>query len=182
MVSKLDSFLLDLCTRFSHWLQRTTGLTNFFIAKIGVALVVLNMVVWLLNYLHRFLIEPTSTGTLFFVGPIVFFAIWRSLALAKAEERLLSDTPAIDRMLMSSLALRLVWMFFLAQEGLIFGLSVKRMHHIVLEIFGGLGWSFGMVIFSYFVAVHPMPPGKSRLREFVDSIGLRKAIPVPAEN
>ncbi len=35
LVEKIDALLLQFCTRFSHWSQRTTGRTNYFVAKGG---------------------------------------------------------------------------------------------------------------------------------------------------
>ena len=46
----IDDSVLKVCTRFSHWFQRKTGRTNFFIVKIGLFFLVLATMIHVMNY------------------------------------------------------------------------------------------------------------------------------------
>lgn len=51
----IDAWILGICTKFTHHFQRTTGLTNYFPAKVGVAFVFIEIMISIMNYFHRFL-------------------------------------------------------------------------------------------------------------------------------
>jgi hypothetical protein len=56
-----------------------------------------------------------------------------------------------------------------------------QIHYPVIEAMYEIGWALGQVIFYYFVAVDPMPPGKNKLAEFVKNL-FKVLTPVKNEN
>ena len=116
MFEKIDSGILAACTKFSHALQRMTGLTNYFVAKIGVALVAVSLLLEVLNQLHPFLRIRNSWVDLLFDALIFATLIDRSLQLTKAEDSLWAgkNTKPIGLMKYTTRPeWRLLWMVLL---------------------------------------------------------------------
>src|SRR5579872_2504504 len=86
--AQIDAAILNACTSFSHRLQRTVGLTNYFVAKIGIALTALSCVVDVLNYVGKFLDNSHSLIGLILDFAILTQMIFRSILCSEAEETL----------------------------------------------------------------------------------------------
>ena len=56
--------------------------------------------------------------------------------------------------------------------------TVYRRSEASAEIF----FSTGFTIFYYFIAVQPLPPGKSRVRQWIEGLGILKPALASAEN
>jgi hypothetical protein len=175
---RLDNFLIAKATSAAHRFQRLTGLTTYFIARIGVAISALSIIVEMLNYLYPFLSGKTSMGAMIIGFLCLLLAIQYSIVLGKAEESVGSNVkPAI---LLPFITRSYVWRIFWLW-GLAFDLVVFFAHHsrfVVLEFLWGPGYPLGLVIFFYFVKVDPLPPGKSKVREWIEGFtAVREQVP-----
>lgn len=164
MLKKVDSFLLSACTKFSHALQRATGITCYFIAKLGVAIVGICVLVQILNYISPFVGEKTSL-LLFLVDFIIVADVYqRSRACTKAEEHVFSGQLTKPRYILQYQItfFRILWLVIAIWDAM----TVLFDHRSFLHILYNDSFATGMVIFHYFIAVDPLPPGVSKVREF----------------
>lgn len=171
MIKKIDTFLLSCCTRFSHALQRTTGLTCYFVAKIGIGLVALNMIVEILDYYLKFLVAHTQLFGVIMNAIILVIMVARTAELAKAEENIGNKTK--PRQLLRYIFpwwWRIFWLTFFIWDSLATVFIQRRSHHHFLDFVDTLFFSMGLVIFYYFVAVDPLPPGTSKVKKFINSL------------
>ena len=61
----IDSWVLSLCEKFSHWFQEVTGRTNYFIAWLGVMAASIGTILHIINHFNKFLLIPTSFSRTF---------------------------------------------------------------------------------------------------------------------
>jgi len=181
ILETVDDKLLDLCTKSSHKLQRATGITNYFVAKVGVGISSYALVIDLVNYVYQFFPEK---GSIFSAGiEVICFAdmIVRSIHCAKADKNLDNIKPAFLFTYTRSNFCRLLWAgWFLFDVGTLF-LEKLPVHYQTLYISRRVLFSLGLAIFYYFIAVNPLPPGKSKVREWIDSFG-KVLRPITQEN
>jgi len=187
LIERCDQTILGACTRFSHWLQRLTGRTNFFIAKIGLGIATISILVEIANYFSKFLVHKTNLFDVAFGGLVVLALTVDVYLCNKAEE----DTVTPERFmpmirmgpLMDNLLVRV-----LAVTTSILVITLRlvniwpEMKYPLLEVLYRL-YGLGFTIFLYFIAVDPLPPGKSKVREWLEgfkfAFGLKPAtIPV----
>jgi hypothetical protein len=172
MFQALDKALLSLAAKFAHRLQRLTGLTSYFIARLGVTISVLALLVYALNYGHHFLAHTSSFFGMVSSGICLLPLVWRSILVQKAEENLGSDVkPAILIVQLSEHWFwRMLWLSIMP-VGILLGWGCfMRSHYLVYEVFNEVGYPLGISLFSYFIMVDPLPPGKSKLREWLGSL------------
>lgn len=168
MLEKLDNFILAGCTKFSHWFQRLTGRTNYFLAKIGLILTVASISVSVISYVLPILPIKRPLWFVFLLGLIAIFEIGRMTKLDKAEKNAMSsaeqtkpffnNTGKVDRM---------IW-FFLSGWSIIVTSTVTPIS--VFVIIDSCFFPVGLLIFHYFIEVNPLPPCKSKIKEFSESI------------
>jgi hypothetical protein len=169
----IDFWLMIAATKISHRLQRATGLTCYFVARVGLAISVLSLV-----YCAVIVVFMTFPfwGTFFKLSTVLFFGIicgqqWkRSHELIKAEERLYnSSQPTLSQFVRTPGPARVFWAI-----GTVFGVAFDVYFGLVDKtapyLFQQCGFYIGMTIFSYFGSVVPLPPGKSKLRKWIDSM------------
>ena len=169
----IDGRILAVCKKISHALQRGTGLTNFFVAKIGIAFTALNLLIGIGNYFLHFLRRPTPT--IMICGPMMICllsAILRSIDLSRAENDLLGVEKAQRHTLTSTPFWRLLWSGWSIIDALTFFLSPSYPSPL-LEFCWQCLFSWGLTIFYYFVAVDPLPPAKSHIRGWMESLSVK---------
>jgi hypothetical protein len=162
----IDSAILVVCTRISHALQRAVGLTNYFIAKVGVGISALTLFADITNYFHQFLSDKSSLSYVMLLLFILYTLVYRSLACAKAEDYLWSGKvlKPSEILIFKNRFVRLLWLVFLTCDVC---LLPYRLHkYPLIDIFDKSGFSIGLFIFYYFIAVDPLPPGTSKVKEF----------------
>jgi hypothetical protein len=174
MLERLDNLILSQATKIAHRFQRLTGLTTYFIANIGVGFSSLAIILDIFNYFYPFLLHKTPLFGLIMDILIVFMMIKDSIFLIKANEHVGSNVkPAeIYRALIWGSFLRPFWFGFLILDIISFISFISLFHKYkfaVPSFFGDVGFSLGLTIFYYFVAVEPLPPGKSKIREWIES-------------
>ena len=172
-IRALDDALLRVCTKVSHALQRATGLTNYFIAKLGLAFTGVAIVIDILNYLHKFLSKDTPMA-LMVLDVIILLEIYlRTWLLTKAEEQLWIDSTTKPRMLLFDVKRppwwRITWIIGFIFVSILCAIKPPEGPYRFLEWVAGPVFPFGLVIFYYFVAVDPLPPGKNKVREWIES-------------
>jgi hypothetical protein len=82
---KIDSFILAGCTKFSHWLQRLTGLTNYFLANIGTTLTAVAAMMVILNYFHQIFLFATRLFDLIMNLLMLAILLRQSFTCTKAQ-------------------------------------------------------------------------------------------------
>lgn len=181
MFKRLDDFLLHKAERFAHWFQRMTGRTNFWLAKLCfVAYCLGGGVSMLLVPVPRAIAGPNADAMNWFgpvmMGTVLLVGTWRLFPyIARVEEHYLSGnhTAHAFTLLMSQLwPLRLLTMVMRLPATFTLAYSLLDPSHAV-----ALGGGAGLVLFSwtgvccyYFASVVPLPPGKSKVREFLESL------------
>jgi hypothetical protein len=172
MFEKLDKTALALATKIAHKLQRLTGLTSYSVARIGIAISATTLILGAINYGRQFLAFHTSFSEMVGNGICLIPLVWRTAILQKAEESLGSNVkPAILLIqLTESPRWRLIWAIVLLVEALFSWPALIRSHYIFCEGFYAVGYPLGVLVFSYFVAVDPLPPGTSKLREWLGNL------------
>lgn len=171
MIRAVDAAILGICTKFSHALQRAIGLTNYFIAKLGLAMSATDVVVEAINYFHPFLHSKTKWWLLVLYTMLLVEFYLRTLFLTKAEEHLWSGSCTKPQEL-KNLCIwwwRVTWLFWLGLDLSVYTFSHLRGPYWFLEFVCQTWFSGGLVIFYYFVAVDPLPPGKSWLRKWIEN-------------
>ena len=171
MLNKLDEFTLYKFTKFAHWFQRLTGRTNYFLAKMGVLLILVSITATIVSYVAP-MVPKEDRPSLFFVffsGFIGMGEIWRMSELDKAEEDVLN--PSRSNPAKRNFAIdpthRVFWIF-----ACVFIVFVSA----VVPEFNTIWWlgrnllPFGILAFRYFIDVDPLPPGKSKVKEFFEAI------------
>jgi len=180
----LDEGVLALCTKFSHWLQRLTGRTNYFLAKIGVIMSFFSILTEIFNYFQPILRYPTSLFSVVIDCLVVTNCVARVWDCDKMEEANgTSDTQIKSRW--DNPTWRLIWLIFTAWDlyGTI-GLINTHSHipFLPLELVSQ-SFAIDLAVFYYFVAVHPLPPGKSKVRQWVESLsGVKNLEPATAKS
>lgn len=160
-----DNKVLEVCTKSSHKLQKATGLTNYFVAKMGVGITSLSLTVDIVNFLHQFLPYKTPTSGLVLDGLCFLNMISNSIDCTKAEDRLDDIKPSFLFRYRNRYN-RFLWWGFLIFDSIRFYFSHQYnfLNFARTEFF-----SVGLLIFYYFIAVDPLPPGKSKIREWIES-------------
>ena len=156
----VDTLLLRLCTKFSHALQRATGLTCYFVAKVGCGIVAISVVKIFLSDGSRHWVAA------FFIFIWVTDMIYRTIQLGKIEDHFHSAATTKHAFVKhsDSIIARIIWLLFFALDVILRG------------DLGNKGLSFGLLVFYYFVAVDPMPPGKSKVREWIENLGRKQVL------
>lgn len=170
LLERADNFLFAQATKFAHAVQRLTGLTTYFIAKLGVGVVAISIIIDILNYFYQFLTFKTYgwAAAVNLIG-VVLVISW-SRTLQKAED-CLGDAikPAELGTLMVRGALwRKIYLFVFVMA--LIGYCVHPGKFVVLQFWDSPGFPLGMLIFTYFLAVDPLPPGRSKVREWLESL------------
>lgn len=163
MLERIDSWVLERCTVFSHWLQRNTGLTNFFVAKMGVFISTFSCIYGITGYFFHFSGLEVSLGelSLKLIGVMTMYYLLHPLN--ENEDRVYSG-KAFFGSLMPVPAIRLLYLFlsFMIFPAIIQGETFSRI--LSKEVF-----SVGIAIYGYFSSITPLPPGRSKIGQMVDA-------------
>jgi hypothetical protein len=178
VIDALDDKIHTICTSLSHKLQQFCGLTNYFIARVGVALTAISVIADVINYYHRFLPFASGIVGVVFDGLILISCISRSIACQRGDESVGNNTkPAHVLFYTERPFWRVLWVALTIWDTAIAVFSTNPL----------LAWlqlgtfSLGCAVFYNFIIVTPMPPGTNKVREWLSSFG-RQPQPVPVSN
>ena len=173
----LDAWILALCTKFAHAFQRLTGESNYFLAKIGLMISSLHMVIEIINFFYPVLLaEKTSLSGFLFELVLLVSVFSVAYDLDNTDEsQQLSSERVIDPSLPSIFdkygwAVRLFFAFFFVFDVVNVFFQVKHSHWGILEIVHFVAFSFGITAFQYFVVVEPLRPGKSKIKQWIEKL------------
>ena len=167
-VRALDKAMLDACTRMSHYVQRRTGLTNFFIAK---CLGALAAGVALLDLIADYAVPRTTED--YVGGPtvlndailLVYLGYMLIIRPEHLEERFLVDPSLLPKQyLIDGEPCR--WRPILFSAAIFFPLAFSFVGKPVWMIVRSTG-AFWCLLSLYFMAVMPLPPGQTHIKEDV---------------
>lgn len=172
MFQALDSFLLSRAKKFAHRLQRLTGLSSYFIARLGVVISTLSLFIYVLNYGHPFLIHTSSFSGAIMSGLCLLPTIQRSFLVQQAEDSLGKNVKPISLMIefTQHYAWRLWWVSITVLSLVFAWREIVHSRYFVYEAINAVGLPLGVVVFSYFILVDPLPPGTSKLREWLGNL------------
>ena len=176
LLEAIDSWVLLKCTRLSHFLQRNTGLTNFFVAKIGLFMCFLSVLVNIGGYWFPLLDEKPS---LIFIPIQLFLLVWLILILRSCtinEDRLFGGKLLFHDPVNN-------WLYRIQFLFLVGIYTVPAVHYYKGNFLNVISVSFfmwGMCMALYFMAVTPLPPGMNRLRKAIEKFrgSFQKPVPV----
>lgn len=166
----IDDWILAQCTRASYALQRGTGLTNYFVARVGVLVEIISAMIIVIGH---FLPIFTERGPAIMAGVVATYipiSLLQWSYLNKAEKELESKAIPTIMMLENSM-----WGWRLLAGLLVVGLLCNwcaAAHATVWEL-AFPGMCGGVTVYRYFAGVVPMPPGKSKLREWLSKFSMR---------
>lgn len=187
MLTWIDDYLLSFFTKLSHKFQKLTGKTNYFLARICLIGILVSTVISCLNYWFPLLAEDAYQNIP--MAPVIMTPI---LLITVANQMYKCDEEDKNLLLRSDIKTRPF------SEVSTFG---SRMFFGILAIFDLLGFykilfldESGVLIFKlmhnfftvyvffylYFVIINPLPPGKSKVQEWVESFsaGFRQLAPI----
>lgn len=171
MLPKTDAAILAQCTKLSHALQRATGLTCYFIAKIGVFLAASSLLVDIANHYLKFLLAETPLWLAIAFSVMMLSMFLRTMMLSQAEDSIGNDTKprALLFYAKEKAGWRMIYVSLACVDMTMFAAGLSRGHYrfAVLEWFDK-AFFVGITIFYYFVAVDPLPPGKSKVKAWLE--------------
>ena len=182
-MEKLDKKILALVTRICHKFQRITGRTNFFLAKLALFLVWMSIAVSTANFWLPLLHRKTDLFSLFLYVMISIGLLVDLKNCDKAEGQALEESKAKVNFdsLSSSWLWRVLWLV-IALWDIAFNLPTSIGDSKGFLVFKCIYFLFcpGFTAFYYLINVEPLPPAKSKVREWIEAFatGLQKLVPV----
>lgn len=168
IITTIDDAIHTACTRFSHKLQQFCGLTNYFVARIGVGFTAICVIADVINYYYRFLPEPSSLFLVVISLLILLSCIHRSIACQHGEDKVGENVkPASVLYYTERPFWRVIWTGLAVMDtGFAFRHSPFVLSWLQLGAF-----SFGCALFYNFIIVNPLPPGKNKVKEWLSNFG-----------
>lgn len=175
LLAPIDNFLLGICTKIAHNFQILTGKTNFFIAKIGIFASSIDTLIVIANYFDQILVRKTSLLSLIFNVFFNLALLLDAMGCERAEKTSnFSNERVIDPWLFLNLnhseRFRIIWFLLSVMEtirGYFCAISPK---HSFADVLDAVLFPYGIAIFFYFIAIEPLSPRKSKIREWVDKL------------
>ncbi|HEY4506976.1 MAG TPA: hypothetical protein VJH71_02340 [Candidatus Paceibacterota bacterium] len=166
-IKKLDDWFIAQATKFSHWLQKNTSLTSYSIAKFGISLIQCTCLVFAAGYFLPYFPVKVGMGTIVSAGIGTFYALCEYQKINKAWENIcqglpsqLDETPYLFRVVICGLLAVYVLCSYIFD-------STRGQ---LLSPSSFLGFS----LFLYFREVTPLPPGKSKVKEWLEGLAISK--------
>lgn len=168
----VDDAVLDFCTKVAHSFQRLTGRTNFFIAKIGITMASISVVINIMNYFHQILYDEGSMFWLVFSIIVLLSMFVLGSFLDKADElsQLSGERVKFPETSVPfrSCAARLMWILFSCTSTLYTADMFFEHRFGIIDVVERIFLPYGALVYSYFIAVDPLPPLKSKIRQWME--------------
>jgi len=182
-IEVVDAKILDAFTRFSHRLQRFTGRTNFFFAKLCAFIVTLALVMDILNFYHQVLVMKTSLFVIVLDCMLCIIMFLLAISCDQAENTAMSSERAVHPLLVPDPFSRIIFLVasVVSSFAFIFFVSFGLTRYPILEVIDRC-FCPAFCAYEYFISVNPLPPGKSKVREWIDGFNAFFAKPEPAKD
>lgn len=190
LLQRIDAVILSFFTKISHKFQILTGRTNFFLAKCCLVIMALTIVTKILNFFIPLVNYKKSDLVNLLLNLVWVYWISKDLKNTKtADENILDNERARVPFVIggNNYFFRLIWLLFVLLFDIpnitlvLAGITAPKIHWLFEILSFGLASS--ILAFVYFVAVTPLPPGKSKVRQWLESFGkVLKPIPVRSTN
>ncbi len=184
LLLKTDSSILRFFTKISHWFQRLTGLTNYFLAAICTIFVSLNLLMAIIAYWFSIFYRG-RTDIVVVIMSVIQLIFWHYLyrQLMRADKSVISGQETIEleprfdddvsvfmRIIISFIICILILLSLISPVAQMNPWEAATFYCSMVCIF----------CFFYFAAVIPLPPGKSKIKEWATSISAFFARMLPA--
>ncbi|MBX4189611.1 hypothetical protein KW785_03420 [Candidatus Parcubacteria bacterium] len=171
----IDDWTLGRCTRVAHAFQRLTGRTNFFLAKMGVAAAIIDLIMRILNHFHQFLYSKDGSFNTAVWFLLVLMLVHDALRMDEAERSHISEErvaiPGVTGY--STFHIRFIFLSAsVVSTWLVVGALYTIINYRIIDVIGDLSFVYGVSIYFYFIAVEPLRPQKSKVRQWVEKLSL----------
>lgn len=166
-IDTINDFLIAQATRAAKWSIETLGISNYRIARVGLGICFLEEALLVINRFSQFLPRPTDIVECFLAPILIFFVTVCYMACLRAELNTLSTSRTMEMLLEYSPWVRVMWAVFTLGF-----LPVMVFHSIFVHkvaFLEGYLYGVGQMVFTYFVAVGPLPPSVSKVRKFINA-------------
>lgn len=173
---QIDDKILLFFTKISHKFQRLTGRTNFFLAKCCISVLAIGLLLHAANYWFPLLSHETSLFSFFFQIFVVIIISLDVNRLDKAEKESFYSEVAQKRyfvfgehyykwrLLVVALALFSLFCIYLIAIGIL-PAKTSKFFEIICEF---AFWPM-LTCYDYLTIIMPLPPGKSKIREWIEN-------------
>lgn len=180
-IKAVDEFVFKHITKFSHWFQRLTGKTCYFLAKIMFLLIISDFIIVACNYWIKILYVETIFLQVV-IAPLLIWILTDYVYMMDKSDRHLhkgNRTKLVTAFTILPafriIVLILSSLVFISLPGAYFaekGFWLFNINHELVLIYIALG--------AYFASVDPLPPGVSKIREWIESFnaGFQKLQPL----
>lgn len=171
-VKQIDGIIMRWLTKFAHWFQKLTGRTSYFWAKVGLMFVLASVSIMIMGLVLPILPYKISPTIAFILGILAILEIKHMANLDMAEDNFFSSGGKTKySWLRSDPFLRMMWLgFFIVRIlELIFDKYPTNIWRVALIVL----MYFGMYIYYCFIDINPLPPCRSKLLNFIESITLK---------
>lgn len=189
LIQTVDERILALFTKFSHWFQRLTGKTNFSLARLclgpyGIGLLTIGLGYWLPLLPMQ---PPLVVSVAMFLS---FVLIPFRVYVTHEAEKSFQDNPSIVPQMrfpeQSGDPLQRVLFLLTSPYTSLLMLLVHQKNKqgiLLLSLIAGATWGYHAA-YGYFLLVTPLPPGKSKVRQWIEEFhaGFGKRQPLPSKN
>lgn len=174
-IKTVDGAIMGRLTKFAHWFQRITGRTSIFLAKMGILAILISLSIYIMSLILPILPYKITPLFAFVFGLVAIAEIRQMSELDKAEDAFFSSAEKVKRSWMrSDFALRMI----------LLGLSIYRMLELGFDKYPTNAWRVATVAMSYFglyfyycfIDINPLPPCRSKLLTFIESLSLKPSI------
>lgn len=179
-VQKVDAAILGKFTAFCHWFQKLTGKTNFFLASCLTPFVAICLVQTPIH-IHRLTLKKKG-GILDWGGTYLvdlgcvallsylFYMAWLCVQEDRKNESVAEKTEKFSLWVINRTSLRVVVLMLASLSiGAIIG-HYQNQENTLENILENLTHPL-LLIFLYLAAVNPLPPAKSKIRKWLESLG-----------
>jgi hypothetical protein len=173
-IDRIDDLLLDRTKRVAKWVLETFGISNYFVARVGLSMCLLAEVSQIINRFSRFLPDRTDALVCFLAPGMIGIITAQFRACVRAENNSHFGGRVMEMWLEYKSAYRVLFASFA-----VFGIGSGLLTGKSMQLGGLLQWNsfeVGQVIFLYFVAIGPLPPVVSKLRKLIGSFTAKPAM------
>lgn len=173
MLQAIDGAVLERAEWFSHRLQRWTGLTNFWLARWMIIGILLIIPLWAMGIA---ILAPPTSGGILVAGTAVPVSImlgvigWAIWGVCLDMDQYYQSAPRVAHS--GSMRWRQFWSIrVFALYAVCLFVPVEFLGPDLFRELRVLCW-LCIPGHLYFMAVIPLPPGKSKVREFIERLVL----------